>query len=351
MPYNGSGVYAAPSSSFNPAVSGNNADPTDWNSFLADLSTALSTCILRNGNGVPTSDIPFGGYKITSYGTGSAPSARSDVPAVGQIQDGQFTWAGTAGGTNNVITLTPTPAITAYATGQKFRFISGASPSDDAVTINVSSVGAKAVQYAGSAMSASNVIAASKIYEITYDGTAFQINKGTAVAFGTGDVTGPASSTDEALARFDGTGGKTLQNSGWTLTDAYLMTAAGTLAMADNLITRPKFTDYGETVNALGSIGGGSQDIDITLGNVVSGTVDTSETTFTFSNPSATGTSCSFTLILTNGGSQTVNWPAAVDWTGGAAPSLTASGVDVLTFFTLDAGTIWYGFPAGLAMA
>lgn len=34
-----------------------------------------------------------------------------------------------------------------------------------------------------------------------------------------GDVTGPASSTDEALARFDGTGGKTLQNSNATLDD------------------------------------------------------------------------------------------------------------------------------------
>ena len=45
-----------------------------------------------------------------------------------------------------------------------------------------------------------------------------------------------------------------------------------------------------------------------------------------------------------------MNWPAAVDWAGGDAPSLTSSGVDVLTFTTLDAGTIWYGFAAGLDM-
>jgi len=106
--------------------------------------------------------------------------------------------------------------------------------------------------------------------------------------------------------------------------------------------------DYGETVNAIGSIGGGAQTIDITLGNVVTGTVDTSETTFTFSNPPASGTAGSFTLILTNGGSQTVNWPAAVDWAGGTAPSLTASGVDVITFLTTDGGTTWLGFAAGL---
>jgi len=36
---------------------------------------------------------------------------------------------------------------------------------------------------------------------------------------GSGDVTGPASSTDNAIARFDGTGGKTLQNGSATVDD------------------------------------------------------------------------------------------------------------------------------------
>ena len=119
---------------------------------------------------------------------------------------------------------------------------------------------------------------------------------------------------------------------------------------ADQLATRPEMKDYAETINAIGGTGGGTQDIDLTAGNVVTATVDTSTNTFTFSNPSATGKSCSFTLVLTNGGSQTVVWPGAVDWPAATAPTLTASGVDVLTFFTLDAGTIWYGFAAGLAM-
>ena len=123
------------------------------------------------------------------------------------------------------------------------------------------------------------------------------------------------------------------------------------VSFADNVVLRPEIKDYAESVNAIGSTGGGTQDIDLTLGNVVSATVDTSTNEFTFSNPSATGKSCSFTLILTNGGSQTVNWPTTVDWAGGSAPTLTSSGIDVLTFFTLDAGTIWYGFPAGLTMS
>ena len=129
------------------------------------------------------------------------------------------------------------------------------------------------------------------------------------------------------------------------------MLVGGYINFQDEQAIRPEIKDYAETVNVLGDLGGGTDAIDITAGNVVTATVSTSTQTFTFTNPSATGKACSFTLILTNGGSQTVNWPSSVDWAGGDAPSLTSSGVDVLTFTTVDAGTIWYGFAAGLAMA
>lgn len=141
-----------------------------------------------------------------------------------------------------------------------------------------------------------------------------------------------------------------LQLAGGTMTGDITMSGAD-IAVADNKITRPQIEDYSETVNAIGSIGGGTQDIDLESGNVVTATVDTSTTTFTFSNPPATGRGGSFTLILTNGGSQTVNWPASVDWAGGSAPTLTSSGVDVLTFITTDGGTTWLGFVAGLDMS
>ena len=107
---------------------------------------------------------------------------------------------------------------------------------------------------------------------------------------------------------------------------------------------------YGEEVNVIGATGGGTQDINLASGNVVTATVNTSANTFTFSNPPASGKCGSFTIILTNGGSQTVNWPAAVDWAGGSAPTLTTAGIDVLTFTTVDGGTIWYGFLAGADM-
>ncbi|MBF0383973.1 MAG: hypothetical protein HQL69_23395 [Magnetococcales bacterium] len=129
------------------------------------------------------------------------------------------------------------------------------------------------------------------------------------------------------------------------------VTLTGEVSGGDQTLTRVNLKDYGEITNAIGAIGGGTQDIDLTLGNSVSATVDTATTTFTFSNPTASNEGCGFTLVLTNGGSQTVNWPASVDWAGGTAPELTAAGVDVLCFWTIDGGTTWHGFVAGLEMS
>jgi hypothetical protein len=100
-------------------------------------------------------------------------------------------------------------------------------------------------------------------------------------------------------------------------------------------------TYYGTTHNQLGS-GSGTRDINLILGNFVSATV-AGTTTWTFSNPIASPASIGFVLELTNGGSAALTWPAAVKWPGGIAPTLTASGVDVLTFITDDGGTIWRG--------
>jgi hypothetical protein len=57
---------------------------------------------------------------------------------------------------------------------------------------------------------------------------------------GGGDTVGPASSTDNAIARFDGTTGKLLQNSSATISDSGLLTATSarvtSLNTGDHLI-------------------------------------------------------------------------------------------------------------------
>lgn len=49
MPFNGSGVYSLPSTTVTPAVNGTTIDDTDFNTFTADLETALTLCIAKDG--------------------------------------------------------------------------------------------------------------------------------------------------------------------------------------------------------------------------------------------------------------------------------------------------------------
>jgi len=126
--------------------------------------------------------------------------------------------------------------------------------------------------------------------------------------------------------------------------------ASGIVNHVDYVIQRPEIKDYSETKTALSPAA--SVAIDMTNGNVFTITAD-QDTTFTFTNPSPTGKSCAFTLIWTQDGSdRTITWPGTVDWAGGSAPDVTSGSakIDIYTFFTLDAGTIWYGFQAGADM-
>jgi hypothetical protein len=119
--------------------------------------------------------------------------------------------------------------------------------------------------------------------------------------------------------------------------------------LADYKVQRPYLQDWAEVVNARGSVSG-AQAIDIELGNVVTATI-TAATTFTFSNPPASGRAGSFVLILTNGGAYTITWPTSVKWPSGTAPTLTASGVDMLSFHTIDGGSTWRGALCGKGYA
>lgn len=104
-----------------------------------------------------------------------------------------------------------------------------------------------------------------------------------------------------------------------------------------------KFTEAQETVV---SLSGTTPDVDLEAGTVF--TLTTSgDTTFTFSNPAATGTASRFTLEVTSGGSHTITWPASVRWPRDVVPTAPASGdTDVFVFWTRDGGTTWNGRQA-----
>jgi hypothetical protein len=137
------------------------------------------------------------------------------------------------------------------------------------------------------------------------------------------------------------------------ITTANIVTASITgtatvtvVQMADNNLIRPKLLDYAIKGSALGDTGTAAT-INFESANFFSAT-STAATTWAFSNPVASGDFGGFVLELNNGGAYTQTWPAAVDWPAGTAPTLTASGKDLLVFVTRDGGTIYHGMAASL---
>jgi len=307
---------------------------------------------------------------------GCAPSGINN--AIREVMAQTNLWADAIGGAKvssgtDTVTLTSGQSIASYADGMRFTFIAGGT-NTGAATLNVDSVGAKAIRKGNDQALVANDILAGMPVDVVYDASAnsaagawlmlttyghlaLYASLATLASTSNGDGAALIGIEDSATAitatTVEGALAEAwttfLKLAGGTVTGNITMSSAN-LLMADNTLSRPKLIDYGETVNALGDLGGGTDDIDLESGNVVSATVSTATQTFTFSNPPASGVEGGFKLYLTNGGSQTVNWPASVDWAGGSAPTLTASGVDILVFSTIDGGTTWYGFVAGLDM-
>ena len=86
-------------------------------------------------------------------------------------KDGSNTYAVSSG--TDTISLTLTPAPSSYTAGMIVAFKAGGT-NTGAVTINVNSLGAKAIQALGAAISA-NDITTNDVVELRYDGTQFQM--------------------------------------------------------------------------------------------------------------------------------------------------------------------------------
>lgn len=169
MPRNGSGTYSLPSG--NPVSTGTTISSTTHNNTMSDIATALTGSLARNGEATPTANQPMATYKHTGVGNASA---RDQYAAAGQVQDSSFFWLGTGGGTADVITGSLTPAITAYAAGQSFYFISSGANTTN-VTLNINSLGAKAITRNGTTALVAGDIPSGEVVHVVYDGTQFQL--------------------------------------------------------------------------------------------------------------------------------------------------------------------------------
>ena len=95
---------------------------------------------------------------------------------------------------------------------------------------------------------------------------------------------------------------------------------------------------YTSSVSAVAAL-----DIDLSASNYFTKTI-AGDSTFTFSNPPASGTVGSFTLEV-NYSSGNITWPGSVYWNGAGqtAPTITAGKVQLYMFVTRDGGTTYRG--------
>ena len=181
------------------------------------------------------------------------------------------------------------------------------------------------------------------------------------LVIGSGAASGKISSSGAYDLELDTNGGT---NSGSiVITDAangditLATNGTGAIALSDDVVKNAQMKDYAETVSADGTKTA-AFDLDLESGNVHSFTVGSGTFNVGITN-SLASQSNSMTIILTNGGAGTISFVSgahggggnAVKWAAATAPTLTTSGVDILTFTTFDGGTNYYGFAAGLAMA
>jgi hypothetical protein len=96
----------------------------------------------------------------------------ADYPSVADVQQSRFALAGSVAGTNT-ITANLSPAPSAYETGQVVRF-KAANSTTGATTLNLNSLGPKAVQFNNAAL-VSGEIGQNLYHEAVYDGTQFQL--------------------------------------------------------------------------------------------------------------------------------------------------------------------------------
>lgn len=136
-----------------------------------------------------------------------------------------------------------------------------------------------------------------------------------------------------------GTNIKTV-NSTSLLGSGNIVTGDVTLTGAETL-TNKTITGFKETRAA-----SSGNNFDLATANYFTHTVS-GATTFTVSNTASSGSVSSFIIDLTNGGSAAITWWANMKWVAGTAPTLTASGRDVLGFFTHNGGTTWTGLVIG----
>lgn len=260
----------------------------------------------RASSGVGTIDLSSSGAAHTLYTT--------DGTVGDALTDGMYKVLVLSGATEAcTITISPNDADKLYFvdnnSGQDCIFSQGSGAN---VTVGDGKTGIIYANGAGAAAAVVSIIDTTTLASFGITATAAELNYNDITTLGTSEASKVVTADVNGVVTFDN--------------GVYEEFTAVTSSSAATTINLRDGTNFGHTL--------------------------TENTTFSFTNPAASGKVSGFTLKLVQDASASsfaANFPASVKWAGGSAPTptTTANAVDIYIFYTHDGGTTYYGFRAG----
>lgn len=110
MARDGSGTHSLPQAAF---VSGTTIESAKVNSNFSDISSSLTASLAKDGQTVPTANLPMGNFKHTGVADGSS---RTDYASLGQVAKGTLFYAADTGAAD-AYAVAPSPGIAANVVG------------------------------------------------------------------------------------------------------------------------------------------------------------------------------------------------------------------------------------------
>lgn len=135
-----------------------------------NLRDGINDCVHKGGQNTATGDLPMGGNNHTGVGNATA---RDEYASAADVMDQDLIFYSDTGAANAYV-ITPSPAITGYEIGQRFVFFA-ANANTGASTVNINGLGTKNIITTDGQPLDSGAILAGRMYEITYDGTSFEM--------------------------------------------------------------------------------------------------------------------------------------------------------------------------------
>ena len=300
--------YVAPSGALGTPSSGNLVNTTGYDvANLANLGSGVATALGQTigSNGAP---VLFNGALGTPSSATLTNATGLPLSGVSGLGAGVATALGvTAGNTGGVVLYdgdlgTPSAATLTNATG---------------LPLSTGITGTLGVSNGGTGLT--SIGTANQYLKVNSGGSALEFATLTA-----GDVNGPASSTDNAIARFDSTTGKLIQNSSASITDTGQASFVGYAQVTAN--TGAGTSGYLELQS--NDAGTGTKTLRIQPSNVAT----TSTQTYTFPTDYGSGGQ-----VLSTDGAGVLSWASAGG--GGGSGVVLESQITISTNYTITSNT------------